>query len=168
MIFKWFHHRLFFWLIWSKSNGWGLENRAFGRQGRISGLSKGSLVQPPWPLLFQQTYIVDWGLEQTWTWAEPFWHLLGHLFGKYGGIIGLKAPGNYCASFWSNEISVLFCEGPKPLNSTVSFFLVGEPSFMDFNIPNYFEQSKKYGHRFEHIMFVDLKFGESLFSIFVE
>ena len=37
--------------------------------------------------------------------------------------MGLKALGNYSDQFWSNKISVLLCEGPKPQNSMISGFL---------------------------------------------
>ena len=35
-------------------------------------------------------------------------------------IIGLKTPLNYSASVWSDQISVLLCEGPKPPNFMIS------------------------------------------------
>ena len=60
-----------------------------------------NLPRPTPPHLYS-IFVVDWGLEKTWTWTEPFWHLLGHLFGQYGERIGLEVPGNYSASFWSN------------------------------------------------------------------
>ena len=41
---------------------------------------------------------------------------------KYIYIIGLRAPGNYSASFWSNKISISLCEGPKPPNSMIAWF----------------------------------------------
>ena len=38
--------------------------------------------------------------------------------------------------FWSNNILVLLCDGPKPNISMISGFLSpGEPLFMDLNIP---------------------------------
>ena len=48
---------------------------------------------------------------------------LGRFNGQYVLIIGLKAPGNYSDQFWSNETSVLLCEGPKPQNAMISDFL---------------------------------------------
>ena len=39
---------------------------------------------------------------------------------KHIQLIGLKAPGDYSASFWSNEISILLCEGPEPPDSMIS------------------------------------------------
>ena len=39
-----------------------------------------------------------------------FLHLLGHLYGTSIKIIGLEAPGNYSASIWINEISILSLE----------------------------------------------------------
>ena len=71
-------------------------------------------------------------------------------------MIGLKAPGNCSASFCSNKILVLLCEGPKPQNSMISGF-VSPPLFIDFNIPNYFNKYKKvYGNIFEKYFFVNL------------
>ena len=49
-----------------------------------------------------------------------FGYSLGYLNGRCVWIIGLKAPGNYSASFWSNEILVLLCEGQKPNISMIS------------------------------------------------
>ena len=34
----------------------------------------------------------------------------------------VKAPGNHLDPFWSNQISVLLCEAPKPQNSMISIF----------------------------------------------
>ena len=39
--------------------------------------------------------------------------LLGHFYGNYVEIVGLKAPGNYSASFWINRIPILLLENPK-------------------------------------------------------
>ena len=50
-------------------------------------------------------------------------NLLGHFYGKYVEIIGLKAAGNDSDQFGSNKISVLLCEGPKPPNSMISGFV---------------------------------------------
>ena len=36
-----------------------------------------------------------------------FWRMLGHLYGKFIEIIGLKAPGNSLTSIWSNKCSFL-------------------------------------------------------------
>ena len=59
-----------------------------------------------------------------------------HFYSKFIEIISLKAPQNYPASFWSNTISVLFCEGPKSQNSMISRFVdPWEPLFIDLNIP---------------------------------
>ena len=41
-------------------------------------------------------------------------------YGKHIEIIGLKAPGDYSDQFWSNNFSILLCEGPKPPNSMIS------------------------------------------------
>ena len=38
-------------------------------------------------------------------------------------MIGLKAPRNYTDYFWSNNCSILLCEGPKPPNAMISRFL---------------------------------------------
>ena len=73
-------------------------------------------------------------------------------YGTYVSIIGLKAPGNCSGSFWSNEISVLLCEGPKPPNSMISNFLSpGEPLFIDLDIPNYLNEHKKIMETFSEI-----------------
>ena len=54
-------------------------------------------------------------------------------------IIGSKAPGNYFASFWSDNFPILLCERPKPNISMISGFLdPQDPLFMDLNIPNSF------------------------------
>ena len=59
-----------------------------------------------------------------------FWHVLSHFYGKDAWIIGLKAPGNYSDSSWSNKISVLLCEGPKPPNSMICGCLKPRDPFM--------------------------------------
>ena len=41
-------------------------------------------------------------------------HLLAHFYGNYVEMVGLKAPGNSSDQFWSNQISVLLYERPKP------------------------------------------------------
>ena len=49
-------------------------------------------------------------------------------------IISLKAPGNYSASFWSNKLSILSLERPKPNTSMISDFLDPiETLFYGFN-----------------------------------
>ena len=59
-------------------------------------------------------------------------------------IIGLKAPGNCMDQFWSNKISVLLCEEPKPQVSMISGLLSPRESlFIDLNIPNYFRKYEK-------------------------
>ena len=56
----------------------------------------------------------------------------------------MKAPGNYLDQIWSNKISVLLCEEPKPNISMISGFLrPGEPLFIEFIIPNYFNIIRK-------------------------
>ena len=58
--------------------------------------------------------------------------------------MGLKAPGNYLDQFWSNKMSALLCEGPKPPNAMISGLLSPwEPLFQDLNIHNYFKKYKK-------------------------
>ena len=55
-------------------------------------------------------------------------------------MIGLKAPGNYSASFWSNKISVLLCEGPNPNISMIYEFVdPWDPLFIGFHIQKYFK-----------------------------
>ena len=49
-------------------------------------------------------------------------------------MIGLQTPGDFSASFWSNQFLVLSCEGPKPQNSMISGFLDSwEPLYIDLN-----------------------------------
>ena len=55
-----------------------------------------------------------------------FWHLLRllkHLYGKFTEKIGLKAPGNYSASFWSYNFSLCSWERPKNLISMIPGFV---------------------------------------------
>ena len=52
-----------------------------------------------------------------------FGHFLSHLYGKLIEIIGLKAPENYSHQFWSNNFSILLCEGPKNFMFMISGFL---------------------------------------------
>ena len=60
-----------------------------------------------------------------------FLHFLSHLDGQYVQTKGLKAPGNYSASFWYNKIMVLLCEGPKLPNSMISGFSIpGNPHLL--------------------------------------
>ena len=75
-------------------------------------------------------------------------------------MIGFKAPGNCSDQFWSNEYSVLSCEGPKPQTPMFFRFLNPKESLlMDFNIPNYFKQYKR---RWKHFLEIRcLQFCES-------
>ena len=72
-------------------------------------------------------------------------------------------PGDYLDQFWSNKILVLLCEGPKPPNSMIYWFLSpGEPVFMHLDIPKYFKTYKKYRHNFEKYYFCK---SDNLFSL---
>ena len=89
---------------------------------------------------------------------------LGHCYGNFVEKISLKALGNHSASIWSNSFSVLLLEGPKTQHFMMSGLLSPwEPSFMDLDIPNYFEKYQKDGNVCKHIRFVNLNM---LFSIF--
>ena len=82
-------------------------------------------------------------------WAM-FGCFVGHFFGKYVQIRGLKAPGNYSHQFWSNKCSILLLERPKPQNFMISGLLSpGETLFIDLNMPNYFKHVRKHGNYFE-------------------
>ena len=73
-----------------------------------------------------------------------FWHCLGHAYGKYVEVICLKAPGNYSHQFWSNNVSVLLYEGPKPPTSIISGLASPwELLFMDLNLPKILHANKK-------------------------
>ena len=68
-----------------------------------------------------------------------FVFLEGIFYGKYVPIIGLKAPGNYFASFGFNRNPILSCEGPKSNISMISGFSSPvEPLVMDLSIPEDF------------------------------
>ena len=75
---------------------------------------------------------------------------------------GLKAPGNYSDQFWSNKMLVFLWEGAKP-DISMNYGLLDpwEPLSIDLDIPKYFKKYKKYGNLFEHIIFVNIKFGKS-------
>ena len=61
-------------------------------------------------------------------------------------IIGLKALGNFSDPFWSNKMTALLWEVPKPHNSMIYGFLdLWEPAFIDLNIPKYFKHIKNMG-----------------------
>ena len=49
--------------------------------------------------------------------------LLLRFYGKFMERIGLKAPGNYSASFWFNNFSILLLETQKSQNVMISGFL---------------------------------------------
>ena len=74
---------------------------------------------------------------------------------QYVQIIGLKAPGNYSASFWSNKFSGLLVERPKPNISMIPVFSGPvEPFFMDLNMPNYLISEKSWNSTHgRHIVF---------------
>ena len=63
--------------------------------------------------------------------------------------IGLKAPENYSASFWSDTCPILLCEKPTPNISMVSGFLrpVGTLIY-GFEYTKLLEQSKKTRNHF--------------------
>ena len=48
------------------------------------------------------------------------WHLLGHVYSKFGEITGLKAPGNYSASIRYNNFSICLWERPELLIFMIS------------------------------------------------
>ena len=85
-------------------------------------------------------------------------------------MISLKTPGVYLDQFWSDKISVLLCEGPKPNISMISGFLSpGEPLSTDLNIPKYFKKYKNNMETFsENIIFINLKLLKIGNSDFVE
>ena len=70
----------------------------------------------------------------------------------------MKAPGNYSDQFWSNKISVLLWEGPKPNMSMIyGFVSPGETLFMDLDIPKYLKNIRKCGNLFgSYDLFVNL------------
>ena len=43
-------------------------------------------------------------------------------YGQFIELISLKAPGNYCASIWTNQFLILLLEKPKPDIFMVSGF----------------------------------------------
>ena len=43
-----------------------------------------------------------------------FGHFVGHFYGTYYLRTGLEAPGNYSDQVWSNILSILLLERPKP------------------------------------------------------
>ena len=53
--------------------------------------------------------------------------LLGHLYGKYVEMIGLKAAGNYSATIWYFKISICLWEKVKLLTSMILGFLNPPP-----------------------------------------
>ncbi len=68
--------------------------------------------------------------------------MLGHFYGTYYHIIGLKAPGNCSDQFWSNKLSILLWKTPQTPNSMISEFSTrGEPLFMDLNIPELLQRT---------------------------
>ena len=79
--------------------------------------------------------IVKMGLQMWLQWREigknnlgDVWHLLRNLYDNLIEKIGLKAPGSYSGSFWSNKFSTLLLERPKPNIFMISGFLTpGNP-----------------------------------------
>ena len=67
-----------------------------------------------------------------------FWAFVGSFYGKIMEIIGSKAPGNYSASFWINNFSILLLENLQTSIFMISGFLglVGALIY-GFNIPKY-------------------------------
>ena len=94
------------------------------------------------------------------------WSCLVFLWKRCFWIIGLKAPGIYSDQFWSNNISVFLCEGPK-LNISIIFGFLspGEPLFMDFNLPKIRQRIKENMEASsEHIIFISQFFGNPKFQ----
>ena len=100
-----------------------------------------------------------------------FLSFVDYFHGKYVYIMGLKALGKYSDQFWSNEISVLLCEGPKLNIFMISGFLTpgGRPLFIDLKIPNYFKQYKKNAGILENIIILEMEisFFEKCQSIYL-
>ena len=90
---------------------------------------------------------------------------LSFFYGDFLEIIGLKAPGNYSASIWSNIFSICLWESPKLFISMIS-------AFLDVSRPpktNYFylwrhqdtqRKSKKSLEHFKDMIFVNLNISE--------
>ena len=55
--------------------------------------------------------------------VRRFFRFIGDFYGQLMEKIGLKAPGNGSASFWSYNFSICLCERPKPNISRISGFL---------------------------------------------
>ena len=70
--------------------------------------------------------------------------------------MGLKALGNYYASSWSNKISILLLEGPKPTNSMISGFV----SPVDPYIPELLQKIWEIWKPFWKHVFTNLEFGK--------
>ncbi len=71
--------------------------------------------------------------------------------------MGLKAPGDYSDQFWSNKMSVLLCEVPKPNIFMISGFLnPWSPLFMEVNIQKILQTNKKHMDAFLKILFVNM------------
>ena len=67
-----------------------------------------------------------------------FWVFLGSFYGQFMEKIGLQAPGNYSASLWTNNLSILLLENPQTSVFMISGFLglVGTLTY-GFNIQEY-------------------------------
>ena len=61
------------------------------------------------------------------------WHFLGHLYGKYVWIIGLKDSGNYSDQFRSNKFAALLWERTKlHIPRVLDLWDLWESLFIDF------------------------------------
>ena len=66
------------------------------------------------------------------------WSFSGNLYGRFMEKIGLKAPGNYSASSWTNNFSILLLENPQsPIFMISGFLALAGTLVYRFNIPRY-------------------------------
>ena len=90
---------------------------------------------------------------------------MGRFYGNFMEIIGLKAPGNYSASFRSNNFRFAYVRDQKTNIVMISGFVdPGQPLFMDLNIPNYFKTyTRNRNIVLKHIIFENLDLGNPEF-----
>ena len=111
---------------------WKHENTYLGREGCpmevlvacSNGL--GSCRRTPLTMRgFTAEVRLDFDLTRHETVGRPGgWPKIGHSYGEYYYIIGLKAPGNYSASFWSNKVPC-FIMGKSNTSKFHDFWISG-------------------------------------------
>ena len=92
-----------------------------------------------------------------------FLHLFDRFYCKFMNKLGLKALGNYSASFKLIMFSVAYVRDRRlTFTWLLGFWDLWEPLFIDLNVPNHFNSLRKFEKCiYRNTMFWKMRFGKS-------